>query len=276
MLILDEKGMTDMKIGFIGAGNMAAAIVKGLVGAGIIEPKNISVYDVDKDRSKALSKEYGVAVSRGEGSLAGDCDVVVLAVKPYVLDTLLPKISRALEKKNPLVVSIAVGKTLRYIEDLLSYSPALVRVMPNINAKVGGAMSAICSNDRVSAEQLESVKEIFGCVGGVAELDESQFSTFAAVAASSPAFTYMYIDALARSGVKNGMNKAQALKIAAQSVMGSAKMILESDEHPWALVDQVCSPGGTTIEGVASLQNDAFEASVLNAIDAVIAKDKKI
>ncbi len=265
-----------MKIGFIGAGNMASAIVKGLVGAGIIEPQNISVFDVDKEKSKALAKEFSVAVSSSENSLAADNDVVVLAVKPYVLDSLLPKISAELEKKNPLVVSIAVGKTLRYIEDLLGYSPALVRVMPNINAKVGGAMSAVCKNANVSVAQSESVMEIFGCVGGVTEIDESQFSTFAAVAASSPAFTYMYIDALARSGVKNGMSKAQALKIAAQSVMGSAKMILESDEHPWALVDQVCSPGGTTIEGVASLQTNAFEASVINAIDAVIAKDKKI
>lgn len=265
-----------MKIGFIGAGNMAGAIVKGLVVSGMIEPKNISVFDIDKDRTKALSKEFGVAVSRSESSLIGDNDVVVLAVKPFVLDTLLPKVSRALEKKNPLLVSIAVGKTLRYIEDLLSYSPALIRVMPNINAKVGGAMSAVCKNDKVNADQLQTVLDIFSCVGGVIELNESQFSTFAAVAASSPAFTYMYIDALARSGVKNGMSKAQALKIAAQSVLGSAKMILESDEHPWALADQVCSPGGTTIEGVASLQTSGFEAAVINAIDAVIAKDKKI
>ena len=265
-----------MKIGFIGAGNMASAIVKGLVVSGAEDAKNISVFDVDRERGRALSKQFGVGVARGENSLIAESDIVVIAVKPFVLDSLLPKVSRALEKKNPLVISIAVGKTLRYIEDLLTYSPALVRVMPNINAKVGGAMSACCANGNVSGEQMQTVLGIFRCVGGAVELDESKFSVFAAISASSPAFTYMYIDALARSAVKNGMNKAEALNIAAQSVLGSAKMILESDEHPWALADQVCSPGGTTIEGVASLQGDAFEASVMRAIDAVIEKDKKM
>ena len=148
--------------------------------------------------------------------------------------------------------------------------------MPNINAKVGAAVSAYCGKENVTQDELEFVKDLCGSFGIAVNISENLFSVYSAIGGCSPAFAYMFIDSLARAAVKNGMPKATALEVAAGAVLGSAKMILESDEHPWQLVDQVCSPGGTTIEGVASLQNDSFEATVMDAVQAAIDKDKKL
>ena len=145
--------------------------------------------------------------------------------------------------------------------------------MPNINAKVCAAISAYCGNERVSAEDKDFVEGFCNAFGKGIEIEEKLFSIYSAIGGCSPAFAYMFIDSLARGAVKNGMTKAAALEVAAQAVLGSAKMILESGEHPWKLVDAVCSPGGTTIEGVASLQNDGFEASVIKAVEASYNKD---
>ena len=265
-----------MKTGFIGAGNMAGAIIKGMVISGEYSAKDIVVFDVDREKVRTLAKQYGISAAKSENDVITNCDVTVFAVKPAILDVLLPKLKKSLVKNNPLIVSIAVGKTLEHIENLLGFSPRLIRVMPNINAKALGAMSAVCANGTATKEDTDTVMKIFDCVGKAIILDEKKFSAFAAISASSPAFSYMYIDALARSGVKHGMSKPEALRIAAQSVLGSAKMILESSEHPYALVDAVCSPAGTTIEGVASLQADAFESAIIKAVDAVIEKDKKM
>lgn len=174
------------------------------------------------------------------------------------------------------MISIAAGKTLGFIEEALGFSPALVRVMPNINAKVGAAMSAFCANQQVTQEQKKLVARLFCAIGQVKELDEAFFPLFGVIAGSAPAFAYLFIDSLARAAVKNGMQKQVALEIAAQTVLGSAKLILEGGEHPWALIDQVCSPGGTTIEGIAALQDAGFEAGVRKSVDAALEKDRKL
>ena len=148
--------------------------------------------------------------------------------------------------------------------------------MPNINAKVSEAISAYCFNDLVNDEDKNNVELLLNGIGKVLCLGESFFPLFGVIGGCGPAFAYMFIDAMARAGVKNGMKKSDALKISAQTVLGSAKMILESDEHPWQLIDNVCSPGGTTIEGVTSLQADGFEAAVHNAVDKALDKDKKL
>lgn len=148
--------------------------------------------------------------------------------------------------------------------------------MPNINAKVGAAMSALCANQQVTQAQKELVARLFCAVGQVKELDESFFPLFGVIAGSAPAFAYLFIDSLARAAVKNGMQKQAALEIAAQTVLGSAKLILESGEHPWVLIDQVCSPGGTTIEGIAALQETGFETGIRKAVDAALEKDRKL
>lgn len=265
-----------MTIGFIGGGNMAGAIIKGLLATSLYRPEEVFVTDITPERTKDCAKRLGVAVADTVEALIEHADTVVLAVKPGVFPSLLPSIAPCLQEKNPLVISIAAGKTLGFIEEALGFSPALVRVMPNINAKVGAAMSAFCANQQVTQEQKKLVARLFCAIGQVKELDEAFFPLFGVIAGSAPAFAYLFIDSLARAAVKNGMQKQVALEIAAQTVLGSAKLILEGGEHPWALIDQVCSPGGTTIEGIAALQDAGFEAGVRKSVDAALEKDRKL
>lgn len=263
-----------MKLGFIGAGNMANAILRGIVEKAAVSSQDIFVYNRHKEKADLCKEKYNVNVSGSLNDLIENSDCVVLAVKPKEFPTLLPQIAEI--KKNLFLISIAAGKTIKEISSYFTSDTAIVRVMPNINAKVGASMSAYCKNDVVTDEQEEFVNHIFSACGKIIYVDEEQFPIFGAVAGCSPAYAYMYIDSLARAAVKHGMNKKTALEIAAQTVLGSAKLILESDEHPWELVDQVCSPGGTTIEGVLSLQENGFESAVINAVDASFNKDKRM
>ena len=263
-------------LGFIGTGNMATAIIKGVIVSGMLKGEDIAVYDIAKDKAETLGKEYGLKVFDSENEIAKKCDKVVLSVKPNVFPSLLSKIDAELKENNPLIISIAAGKTLDFISGCLSYDAKIVRVMPNINAKVGAAVSAYCGKDNVSEDELGFVKSLCESFGIAVNIEEKLFSTYSAIGGCSPAFAYMFIDSLARGAVKNGMPKNVALEVAAGAVLGSAKMILESQEHPWQLVDQVCSPGGTTIEGVTSLQNNGFESAVIDAVQAAIDKDKRL
>lgn len=263
-------------IGFIGTGNMANAIIKGMVASGFQKGENIAVFDIDTEKTRALSEKYGLTVLEDEFEIANQCDTVVLSVKPNIFPDLLEKIGGELKRNDPLILSIAAGKTLEYITSLLPYTPRLVRIMPNINAKVCDAISAFCGNERVTDEDIKFTESFCNSFGRSTEISENLFSIYSAIGGCSPAFCYMFIDSMARAAVKNGMPKKQALEISAQAVLGSAKMILESGTHPWQLVDEVCSPGGTTIEGVASLQKDSFESAVIKAVEASFNKDRSL
>lgn len=262
--------------GFIGSGNMASAIIKGMISSEFCKGENIVVFDIDTAKTKALSDEYRLKVSVSAKEVAAECDVVVLCVKPNIFPVLLSEIGEVLKEKDPLIISIAAGKTLGFISDNLPYEPRLIRVMPNINAKVCEAISAFCGNGRTGEEDKTFAENFCNAFGRGIEIDEKFFSIYSAIGGCSPAFCYMFIDSMARAAVKNGMSKKQALEVSAQAMLGSAKMILESDSHPWQLVDEVCSPGGTTIEGVASLQKDGFEQAVINAVEASYNKDKRL
>ncbi len=262
--------------GFIGSGNMASAIIKGLISGGGYMPSEIAVFDIFTEKAQALAKELSITVMESEKEIASKCDTVVLAVKPDAFPSLLGKIGEELKTNDPLLISIAAGKTTDFIASLLPYTPRLVRIMPNINAKVGAAISAYCGNERATAQDKAFVKGFCDAFGRGIEIAEKSFSIYSAIGGCSPAFAFMFIDSLARAAVKNGMTKADALETAAQAVLGSAKLILESDEHPWKLVDAVCSPGGTTIEGVCTLQEKGFEAAVEAAVEASYNKDKRI
>lgn len=265
-----------MQIGFIGAGNMASAILRGMVRSGKFAPETLFAFDTQSEKTAALASELGIHAADSAEALIAACGTVVLAVKPNVFPALLPQLGAAVKQHDPLVVSIAAGKTIAYIEDLLGCGAAVVRVMPNLNATVGEAMSAYCCSERVTDEQRALVETMCGAFGEVMALPESMFPLFGVLAGCAPAFSFQFIDALARAGVLHGMSKADALHIAAQTVLGSAKQILESGTHPWELIDRVCSPGGTTIEGVASLQADALDAAVARAVGAALDKDSRI
>ncbi len=260
-------------LGFIGAGNMGSAIIRGIFASGGIG-KQVGVYDVHLGAIALLDGDYPVKVFDDARELAKECDIIVLAVKPNVIASVIDGIRDIVCEKNPLFISIAAGKSLAFLEECLGYDAKVIRVMPNINAAVLSAVSAYCANSAADADDREFAEKLCSCFGGAVEIKEELFSIYSAIGGCSPAFTYMYIDSMARAAVKNGMTRKQALEVAAQAVMGSARMILESEKHPWQLVDEVCSPGGTTIEGVASLQKDGFEKTVINAVEASFKKDK--
>ncbi|MBQ9516778.1 MAG: pyrroline-5-carboxylate reductase [Eubacterium sp.] len=265
-----------MKLGFIGCGNMATAIIGGIVEKEIVQGGDINVFDVYSPAAEALNKAYGVNVLDGEISVVKQSDVVVLAVKPNVLGSVLTKINIALDESDTLLISIAAGKDLAFMRSMLSHDNRIIRVMPNINAKVGAAISAFTANSNATDDDKETCRTLFEGIGSVMELDEAQFPLFGVLGGCSPAFAYMFIDALARAGVQNGMKKDVALEIAAQAVRGSAEMILKSGIHPYELIDMVCSPGGTTIEGVQSLKADGLENAVTNAVNKAVEKDSKL
>ncbi|MBR7073245.1 MAG: pyrroline-5-carboxylate reductase [Eubacterium sp.] len=265
-----------MKIGFIGCGNMATAIIDGVIKSGCIDCGDIYIYDINKDTVNSRIEKYKVNACKNEAEAVKLCDAVVLAVKPNVLTSVLEKINIALTESDTLIISIAAGKTIEFIRNTLSHGNRIIRVMPNINATVGASMTAYTANSNATEADKALCEKIFGSVGEIIELDEKQFPVFGVIGGCAPAFAYMFIDSLARAAVKNGMSKDTALKTAAQTVLGSAEMILKSKNHPWELVDKVCSPGGTTIEGVTSLQNDGFETAIHNAVDRAIAKDSKL
>lgn len=261
-----------MRIGFIGAGNMAGAIIRGMVGSGV-RGADILAYDTDTGKLVALFEECGVRMCGSAEEVISESEAVVLAVKPQVFPDLLPALADTLQECGPLVISIAAGKSLSEIEGMIGAGLPMVRVMPNLNAKVGESISAFCGNEAVGEADKDLVRRVFDTVGETVELPERLFSAFSAVGSCSPAFTLLYIDALAQAGVRAGIPKATALKIASQSVLGTARLLQETGEHPRALADAVCSPGGTTIEGVAALQEKGFEAAVLKAVKASIEKD---
>lgn len=263
-----------MKIGFIGCGNMASAIISAIIDNKAVNSSDVYAYDIYEPAVNKAVESKQINACKSEIEVVKSSDVILLAVKPNVQASVLNTIDG--EVGDKLLISIAAGKTIEFIESNLKCKAKIVRVMPNINAKVGEAISAYCFNELVNDDDKANVELLLNAIGKVLCLDESFFPLFGVIGGCGPAFAYMFIDAMARAGVKNGMKKSDALMISAQTVLGSAKMILESGEHPWQLIDNVCSPGGTTIEGVTSLQADGFEAAVHNAVDKALDKDKKL
>ena len=265
-----------MKYCFIGTGNMAEAIIKGMIlGKNKINPQNINTISKTNISAKNLSKLYNTNVFDNYKDAINNCNIIILAVKPNILSDVTKSI-KDIVNKNTIIVSLAAGKKINYIENLLNDNMKIIRVMPNINAIVGCSVSAFCCNKNIEEKDKKLIIDIFESIGSIIEIEEEKFSAFSAIAGSSPAFSYLYIESLARAGVKNGFTKKQALQIAANSVLGSAKMILESGEHPFELIDKVCSPSGTTIEGLSYLLNNSFEGNIIKSIDEVIQKDYKI
>lgn len=267
-----------MTVGFIGFGNMSSAIIRGVLANGFLTPKDIVVFTPSK-QSAEQAAELGLEVVSSNEELVNRVDTVVLGIKPQMFAVVLPALAELLAERKTLVVSIAAGTPTTKIEDVLGrtgVTQPIVRVMPNVNAMIGAGMAAVAGNSAASAEQVQFVIDIFNAVGAAIELPEESFSTYTAIAGSAPAFAYLFIDALARGALKAGMPKALATKIAAQTVLGSAQMVLESDDAPWVLIDKVCSPGGTTIAGLMALEDGGFVSNVVNTVEATIARDQEL
>lgn len=268
-----------MRIGFIGAGNMASAIIRGLVSGGTLAAEDIVVTDAHQAKASQLARETGIDVVESNEELVeqvGTGGLVVLAVKPQVIPAVLPDLRDALAAHASVVVSIAAGTTLSMLAAMLDAGQPIVRVMPNVNAQVGAGMAAICGNEDATEDHVDDVVTVFEAVGKTLTLPEKDFATYSAIAGCSPAFTFAYIDALARAAVKNGLPKAQAVRIAAQAVLGSAQNVLThlgDGVTPKDLEDMVCSPAGTTIAGTTELDQAGFTAAVLRGVQASIDRD---
>jgi pyrroline-5-carboxylate reductase len=268
-----------MNIGCIGAGNMAGAILRGLLARGFAAAADIRIYDRDEAKARALAEETGVGFRRSNADVVAASDAVLLAVKPGDFPELLASLRTQILDKKPLLLSIAAGRTPASIARALGdadITVPVVRIMPNINARVGESVAGICPNRAVTPEQLAWTEAFFNAVGRSLRIDEDKFGIFQAVACASPAWTFMFIEALARGGVKRGLTKEQATAAAAQAVLGSARLVLETGLSPSTLVDAVCSPGGTTIAGVAALEEGAFTGTVMKAVEKCFERDLEI
>ncbi|WGN90505.1 pyrroline-5-carboxylate reductase [Ligilactobacillus faecis] len=261
-----------MEIGFIGVGNMAKAIINGWQKNGV--QAKINVHSAHKENYVPYATEHGLYACSDNVSVVQNSDIVFLAVKPLVLGKVLAEIKASVKQKKPLIVSMVTGVSLDELTKALDPQVKLIRIMPNVNVEIGEGMTALVANKNVASEELKNVTELFELVGKTQLLPEKDFSTFVALAGSSPAYVYFFIDAMARTGVKYGLSKAQATQIAAQAVLGSAKKVLHETKSPMDLIDDVCSPGGTTIAGLLALEEAGFMTAVVKGLDATIKKDQ--
>ncbi len=265
----------DKKIAFLGGGNMAEALVKGLIAAGTAKPDQILVTDVSPDRLEHLKKTYGVAPRSSNQEAAREADIIVLSVKPQVIDRVLVDISSAVDDRK-LVISIAAGVALAKIEKGLGEKARVVRVMPNTPALVLAGAAGLAGGKRATNEDISLAQKIFNSVGRAVVVEEKLMDAVTGLSGSGPAYVFMIIDALSDAGVKAGLPRQLALELAAQTVFGSAKMVLETKEHPGKLRDMVTSPGGTTIEGLHALEKGKLRATLMNAVEAATARSKEL
>jgi len=266
-----------MRTGFIGTGNMAQAIIRGLLARNFLRADQILAADKDKDKLRLFCAAHGIRPEASNEELAAGAEAIVLAIKPGQFSSVLPPLRAIVRKQRPLIISIAAGITLDTLDMLLEARGELplIRVMPNVNAQIGLSMSAICGK-AVTPEHLDWAESLFAVLGRTLRLEEALFPAFSAVACASPAFVFMFIEGLARGGLKAGLSKQEAVSAAAQAVLGSASLVLESGQAPCLLADTVCSPGGTTIAGVAALEDGGFTGVLMRAVEAVVNRDKDL
>ena len=264
-----------MRYGFIGLGNMASAIIMGMSASGKFVEDKIYGYNRSPEKTEKLKDSIGLIPCKSSVEVVENSEVIVLAVKPQMMDGVLEEINSSI-RDDQLVISIAAGLATEWYEKKIEKNVPVVRVMPNINAKVKAAVVGICGGKNATEESVAVAKSIFETVGTTYEITENMFSAFSAIGGASGAFVYLYIDALAEAGVKAGFSRKFAQDLATNTVLGSAKLVNESDSHPIELVNNVCSPAGTTIEGILTLKRLGFETAVQQALEAVIEKDRKL
>lgn len=255
-----------MKIGFIGTGNMAGAIMSGLINKGIFRPDEIIGSDISEQGRQNAKDNYGICVT-ADNREAASAEVLVLSVKPQFYADTIAEIRDSMTEKQ-LVITIAPGKTLKWLGEQFGKEMKIIRTMPNTPAMVGEGMTAACPNEFVTNEELGYALKILGAFGKVEIVPERIMDAVVAVSGSSPAYVFMLIEAMADAAVMEGMPRTQAYKFAAQAVYGSAKMVLETGKHPGELKDMVCSPAGTTIGAVRILEEKGFRSAVIEAMKA--------
>ncbi|MDO5096677.1 MAG: pyrroline-5-carboxylate reductase [Peptostreptococcaceae bacterium] len=271
------------KIGFIGCGNMAKAMIGGMLKSGLVKAGNIIAGAKTKQSLEKAKQEFALDIKNQNHTIqttldnkevVQKSDIIFVAVKPHLYDNVLQSVME--EGKGKIFVSIAPGKSIAHLENLMGAQAKILRAMPNTPALVGEGVTAICRNANIDDEEYSILKQLLSSFGTVEEIEERLFDAVISVAGSSPAYVFMFIEAMADAAVLQGMPRAQAYRLASQAVLGSAKMVLASGKHPAELKDAVCSPGGTTIEGVAMLEETGMRSSVIQAMNAVYEKSRKM
>lgn len=260
-------------IGFIGAGKMAQAMISGILEAELITPDNIIASARTEKTLDKIKHTYRIQTTLDNKDVAGFADILILAVEPDQHSKVINEIKNVV-KSDAIIVTIAAGITLGHVEKSFGHQVKLIRSMPNTPSLVGEGMTAYCSNGLISEADLENVEQLFNAFGKTERLEERFMDAIPSISGSSPAYVYMFIEAMADGGVRQGIPREKAYRLAAQAVLGAAKMVLETGTHPGELKDNVCTPGGATIEAVAALERNLFRGSVLAAMESCTDKIK--
>ncbi|MBQ9632447.1 MAG: pyrroline-5-carboxylate reductase [Lachnospiraceae bacterium] len=262
------------KLGLIGCGNMGRAILQGVLSSDVVSREEVAVSVHSEESREALEKDFGCLVTVDNKMVAENAEMLLLAVKPYQLSDVLAQIRESIEA-DQIIISVIAGKSIHIIEEgLMSIKVAgrlkVARAMPNTPAKVGESMSALCPNAFMTETDTDRVARIFSAFGRAQVVDEGMMDVVTGVSGSSPAFVYMFMEAMADAAVAHGMSRDTAYLFVSQTVLGAAKMLRDTGMHPGALKDAVCSPGGTTIAGVLALEEAGLRRAVIAGVDAAI------
>lgn len=263
------------KVGFLGAGNMGEAMIRGLLKAGVVPAEDIFATDVRLDRLQQLGKLYGIHTLSDNSLLVKRVDVVILAVKPQIIHSVLKEVAPAVAPKK-LLISVAAGVPTAALRADLPKGVRLIRVMPNTPALVLEGMTAVAKADGLQKGDLETAEEIFGAVGKVVVLEEEALDAVTGLSGSGPAYVALMIEALADGGVKVGLDRLTAMTLAAQTVLGSAKLLIETGAHPGQLKDMVTSPGGTAIAGIAALEEGGVRRTLISAVERATLRSREL
>ena len=264
-----------MKLGIIGFGNMAEAILGGILEKGFIAKEDVTTSGKDEGMLQKASEKYGIAVNEDNKKVVKEADVILLSVKPQIMAEVIEEIKDVCSQ-DKLIISIAAGKSKQWIEDTFGCPHKIVRCMPNTPALVGEGCTGICFSDSVTEEEKAYALKLFSCIGKAQEVPEKLMDVVVGVSGSAPAYVFMFIEALSDAAVKHGISREDAYLLASQTVFGSALMQLETGTHPGVLKDMVCSPGGTTIDAVSALEKAGFRSAVMDAVDACAAKARSM
>lgn len=265
VLDMCERKVIKMKLGFIGTGNMASAIMGGIIKNQIIPADEIIGADLFAPGRERAKEQFGIQVTDSNKEVVEKAEVIILSVKPQFYENVICEI-RDVIKENQIVITIAPGKTLSWLAEQFGKDVKIVRTMPNTPAMVGAGMTAACPNEHMTEEEIAYVRTLLESFSRVEIVPERLMDVVVAVSGSSPAYVFMLIEAMADAAVSGGMPRAQAYQFAAQAVLGSAKMVLDTGKHPGELKDMVCSPAGTTIGAVRELEERGFRSAIIEAM----------
>ena len=263
------------RVGFVGGGNMGEALIRGLLGTNLLPADLLAATDARADRAAQLAKQYGISAHGDNARLVREADVVILAVKPQIMGAVLAEIAPAVTARH-LLISVAAGVATATIRAGLGKDARIIRVMPNTPALVLQGATALARGKGLQADDLGTAEEIFGAVGRVVVLDEELMDAVTGLSGSGPAYVAIVIESLADGGVKMGLDRATALTLATQTVLGAAQLLAETGMHPGALKDMVSSPGGTTIAGIAALEEGGVRTTFIRAVERATLRSREL